>query len=178
MTEYIVKFLAALAAIADGLNNIAAAINKNGLAAPVQQTLELTTETPAKASVSPTLDRLKADTKVKADAAKQEAADKAKADAAKEKADNDAKAKADAAKQEAADKAKAAENPASEDKVDVSHLRLVGTALVAAGKKTEFLAILAEFGAKNVTTVPDDKRAACLDKLEKTLGKKVCQLED
>lgn len=161
MTEYIVKFLAALAAIADGLNNIAAAINKNGLAAPVQGTLELTTETPAQASVSPTLDRLKADTKAKADAAKQEAA----ADKAKAKTEADAKTKADA--------------PANDgDKVDVSHLRLVGTALVAAGKKTEFLAILAEFGAKNVTTVPDDKRAACLDKLEKTLGKKVCQLED
>jgi len=176
ITEIALKLIAALAAIADGLNNVAAALNKQALAVPIQGTLELKSEPAATGSVSPSLDALKE--KAAKDAADKKAADakvKAEADAAaKAKAEADAKAKAEA---DAAEKAKTSTNTGGKP-VSADDLRKVGPALVADGKKTEFLATLAKFEAKNVTGVPEAKRGECLAELEKVLGKKLSELAD
>jgi len=173
MTELALKLIAALAAIADGLNNVACAIKGNGLAVPVQIPLELKSEPAATGSVSPSLDALKE--KAAKDAAEKKAKVEAKVEAkAKEDAASKAEAKADS-------EAKAKETPPTNSGTkapSVDDLRKVGTALVADGKKTEFLAILAEFEAKNVTSVPEAKRADCLVVLEKALGKKLAELAD
>jgi hypothetical protein len=169
MTELALKLIAALAAIADGLNNVACAIKGNGLAVPVQASLELKSEPAATGSVSPSLDALK---------------EKAAKDAAEKKAKVEAKAKEDAASKaeaKADSEAKAKETPPANSGTkapSVDDLRKVGTALVADGKKTEFLAILAKFEAKNVTSVPEAKRADCLVELEKALGKKLAELAE
>lgn len=161
MTELVLKLIAALAAIADGLNNVASAIKGNGLAVPVQASLELKSEPAATGSVSPTLDKLKADAKAKEDA---------KANAGKTPETP-----------KPSDTPKDTPPPANSGGTkapSVDDLRKVGTALVADGKKTEFLAILAKFEAKNVTSVPEAKRGDCLAELEKALGKKLAELAD
>jgi hypothetical protein len=50
--------------------------------------------------------------------------------------------------------------------------------MVAGGKKTEFLAILGEHGGKNVSTVPEGNREACLEALEEVFGCKLSEIED
>lgn len=149
MTKYVEQFLTHLAAIAAALTSIAESM-KSGPTV----TLETTTEDPPKVDSKP-----KGNKGGKSNKAK----------------DTPEPPKEDPPAEEPAktDPAPPAEGTATKD-----DLRKMGTALVEAGKRNEFIATLGKYGAKNISELGDHETDAVLASLEKLLGKKLSEIPD
>lgn len=91
-------------------------------------------------------------------------------------------AKTETPKEEAKKPAEEPKKEETEDdapEVTLDDLRKVGTALVAEGKKLDFLAYLKEaFDAPNIGTLKSEQYPECLAGLEELLGKKLSEIAD
>lgn len=91
-------------------------------------------------------------------------------------------AKTETPKEEAKKPAEEPKKEEAEDnapEVTLDDLRKVGTALVAEGKKTEFLAYLKdELDAPNISALKSEQYPECLAGIENLLGKKLSEIAD